>query len=94
MHLWVYRGLTTCLADMMVQMKIPAETKAIDKYLLFVYLQEKMVKIWKINAIRYKTEIKPPIKESTSIPKSEVVFYLFFNMTMPIIMLAIRDPWK
>lgn len=30
----------------MVQMKIPAETKAIDKYLLLVYLQKEMVKIY------------------------------------------------
>lgn len=30
----------------MVQMKIPAETKAIDKYLLFVYLQKEMVEIY------------------------------------------------
>ena len=27
------------MADMMVQMKIPAEMKAIDRYLLAVYLQ-------------------------------------------------------
>lgn len=33
------RGLTTCLADIIVQMKIPAETKAIDRYLLAEYLQ-------------------------------------------------------
>lgn len=33
------RRLTTCLADMMVQMKIPADTKAIDRYLLAEYLQ-------------------------------------------------------
>lgn len=33
--------LTTCLADMTVQMKIPTETKAIDRYLLAEYLQEK-----------------------------------------------------
>lgn len=32
-------GLTTCLADMMVQMKIPTETKAIDRYLLAEYLK-------------------------------------------------------
>lgn len=32
-------GLTTCLADMMVQMKIPNETKPIDRYLLAEYLQ-------------------------------------------------------
>lgn len=32
-------GLTTCLADMMVQMKIPNETKPIDRYLLTEYLQ-------------------------------------------------------
>lgn len=35
----LYRGLTTCLADMMVQMKMPADTKAIDRYLLAEYLQ-------------------------------------------------------
>lgn len=34
-------GLTTCLADMMVQMKIPNETKPIDRYLLAEYLQNK-----------------------------------------------------
>lgn len=34
-------GLTTCLADMMVQMKIPNEIKPIDRYLLAEYLQEK-----------------------------------------------------
>ena len=32
-------GLTTCLADMTVQMKIPAETKAMDRYLLAEYLK-------------------------------------------------------
>ena len=35
----LWRGLTTCLADMMVQMKIPADTKAMDRYLLVEYLQ-------------------------------------------------------
>lgn len=28
------------MADMMVQMKIPTETRAIDRYLLGVYLQD------------------------------------------------------
>lgn len=37
--------LTTCLADMTVQMKIPTETKAIDRYLLAEYLQEKKKKV-------------------------------------------------
>lgn len=42
---WFREGLTTCLADMMVQMKIPTETKAIDRYLLAEYLQKDNKKV-------------------------------------------------
>lgn len=49
--------LTTCLADMMVQMKIPAETKAIDTYLLFEYLQGEKVKSTQIIAIKLRTDV-------------------------------------
>lgn len=49
--------LTTCLADMMVQMKIPAETKAIDTYLLVEYLQGEKVKLTQIIASKLHTDV-------------------------------------
>lgn len=73
------------MADMMVQMKIPTETKAIDRYLLAEYLQKKK---------HYNKQAKPLGKcvVSRFCGCQRRHTYLFFRMTIPRIMLAISDP--
>lgn len=83
------RGLTTCLADMMVQMKIPNETKAIDRYLLAEYLQAKN------KARQNQSWCFQPADLTSSLKKrccQRKQAYLFFRMIIPRIMFAISDP--
>lgn len=78
----------------MVQMKIPAETKAMDRYLLAEYLQGEKKKITQITTIKLHTDALWcfPLAHVTLSRQGLRLLYLFFKMIIPMIMLAISDP--